>query len=141
MRATRQPLAGLALGAAAGAGYGGFEAFCAFNQAFAAGLTWASVQILGVGALLVFIERLFAVPFHIGSTALAGYGYTSGRPWRFWLLAVLLHSAINYGVVLVRAGLLNGAGLDIWGALVSTATIAPTFRLRRRAARPAVEAG
>jgi hypothetical protein len=137
---TRRPLAGLAVGAAAGAGYGGFEAFWVFNQVFATGLTWATVQLAGAGALLDFIERLFAVPFHIGATALAGYGYASGRPWRFLLLSIALHSAVNYSIILLQAGLVNVIGLDIWAAVLATATIGLAFWLRRRAARPAVEA-
>lgn len=138
--ATRKPLAGLALGAAAGAGYGGFEAFWVFNQVFASGLTWATVQLAGMGALLDFFERLFAVPFHVSSTAVAGYGYASGRPWRFLLLAILLHSAINYSIILGQAGVLSVVGLDTWAAVLSAATIGLAFWLRHRAARSAAKA-
>ncbi len=138
--ATRRPLAGLAVGAAAGAGYGGFEAFWVFNQVFAAGVTWATVQLAGVGALLSLIERFVAVPFHVGATALAGYGYASGRPWRFLLLAIVLHSAMNYSAVLLQAGLLSMVGLEIWTVVLTVPTIGLAFWLRRRAARPAVEA-
>ncbi len=138
--ATRRPLAGLAEGAAAGAGYGGFEAFWVFNMVFASGLTWATVQLAGPGALLDFAERFFAVPFHVGAAALSGYGYASGRAWRYLFLAIVLHSAINYSTVLVQTGLLSMVGLELWAAVLATVTIALAFWLRRRAARPAVEA-
>ncbi len=80
------------------------------------------------------------MPFHIGSTAVAGYGCASGRHWRFLLVAVALHSAVSYGIVVLQAGLVDVVALDIWGAVLSTATIGLAFWLRHRAAQPAVAA-
>jgi len=138
--ATRRPLAGLALGAVVGAGYGGFEAFWVFNQVFAAGLTWATLQMAGVGVVLVFLDRLVGVPIHVGLLALAGYGYASGRPWRFLLVAIVLHAAANYVDVFRQAGLLSVVGVEIGAALLAAVAIGLTFWLRRRAVRPAVQA-
>jgi len=135
----REPRAGLALGAAAGAGYGGIEAFWVLNQVFASGFTWGTVQLYGLGALLGFVERFFAVPFHIGSAALAGYGLATGRPWRFLLLAIGLHAAVNYTIVLMQAGLIGALAIEVIAALIAAATIATALWLRRRAAPVAVE--
>jgi len=119
----RKPLAGLALGVAAGAGYGGFEAFWVFNQIFGLGWSWATVQLGGPQALLGFVERFFSVPFHIGAAALAGYGYATGRPWRFLALAVGLHTVYNYGALALRAGVIDVTEVEVWAALVAMATI------------------
>lgn len=135
----RSAAVGLAAGAAAGAGYGGFEAFWVFNQVFASGITWATVQLYGVAALLGFIERFFAVPFHIGAAALAGYGYGTGRPWRFLLLAIALHSLTNYGVILLQAGVLNMALIEVWVAAIAIVTVGAALWLHRRAAYPLSE--
>ena len=133
--AARDPRAGIAFGAAAGAGYGGFEAFWVFNQIFAIGWSIAMVQLQGPVALTGFVERLFAVPFHIGLTAVAGYGYATGRPWRFWALAVALHTLANFAVVTMQAGVLDIVGVEVWAALVALATVSLAIWLRHRAAR------
>jgi len=124
------PLAGLGYGAASGAGYGGFEAFWVFNQIFAAGFSWAVVQISGFGALLGFIERFFTVPLHIGATAIAGYGYGAGRTWRFFLAAVLLHTAANYGALLYQSQLANIIVVEVWVAAISLVAIGSALWLR-----------
>ncbi|MHB1132475.1 MAG: hypothetical protein ACYC4L_08825 [Chloroflexota bacterium] len=133
-RAAGDRRAGLAFGAAAGAGYGGFEAFWAMNTVFAAGLTLGTVQLAGPMALMAFVERFFAVPFHIGSAAVAAYGYASGRPWRFWLLAVLLHTVVNYGVILLMVGALNAVTVEVWVAVFALVTVGFALWLRRRTA-------
>jgi len=137
--ANRRPLAGLAMGVAAGAGYGGFEAFWVFNQIFASGITWATVQLYGVAALLGFIERFLTVPFHVGAAALAGYGYASGRPWRFLLLAIALHSLANYGAILLQAGLLDALSIELWVAVVGAVAVGLAFALRKRSVRAGAE--
>ena len=124
--------AGLAAGAGAGAGYGAAEAFWVFNLIFSAGLTWATVQLQGPAALLGFVERLFAVPFHVGTGALLGYGLAAGRPRRYFLLTVALHTISNYGVVLLGIGALNSIGAEVWGAVLAAVTIGLALRLRAR---------
>ncbi|MGQ9686879.1 MAG: hypothetical protein ACUVT2_11310 [Thiobacillaceae bacterium] len=124
--------AGLAAGAAAGAGYGAAEAFWVFNLIFSAGLTWATVQLQGPLALLGFVERLFAVPFHVGTGALLGYGLAAGRPGRYFLLAVTLHTVSNYAVVLVGAGALSPITAEVWAAAVAAVTVGLALRLRAR---------
>jgi uncharacterized membrane protein YhfC len=126
---------GLAFGAAVGAGYGGMEAFWVFNQIFATGITLATIQLLGVTALYGFIERIFTVMFHIGATALSTYGYTTGRPWRFLLLAIGLHSLVNYFVLPLQAGLLSTNIVEGIIAAISIATIGAALWLNSRAKR------
>jgi hypothetical protein len=133
LRSWRGGAAGLAAGAGAGAGYGGFEAFWVFNQMFFVGWSWAMVDLGGPLALLGFIERFLTVPMHVGVTALAAYGYATGRPWRFWLLAVALHTAGNYAVVLGQAGLLTPVAMEAWVGVVAVAAIGWALWLRRRA--------
>jgi len=126
------PRAGLALGAAAGAGYGGIEAFWVFNLIFGAGFTWATVQLAGPLALLGFIERFFTVMFHTSLAALSAYGYTTGRPWRFLLLAIGVHSVSNYFAVLVQAGVIGVVAVEIIIALIALAVLAAALWLRAR---------
>jgi hypothetical protein len=124
---------GLAFGAASGAGYGGMEAFWVFNQIFASGITFATIQLFGVAALYGFIERIFTVMFHIGVAALSTYGYTTGRPWRYLLLAVFLHSLTNYFVLPLQAGLLSTEIVEGIIAAIAVATIGTALWLYYRA--------
>lgn len=130
---------GLAIGAASGAGYGGFEAFWIFNIVFGAGWSLATVQLAGFQALLPFFERFATVPFHIGAAALSGYGYATGRPWRFLLLAICLHTLANWSAIFIQAGVLGGIEAEIWIAIVSAAAIGTALLLRHR--RGAEETG
>ncbi len=127
--------AGLAVGAAAGAGYGAMEAFWVFNLIFAAGWSWATVQLLGPAGLTGFFERLYAVPFHTAAAALAAYGYASGRPWRFLLLAAGLHSALNYGALLASAGVFGLPAMEAWGVVITALTVGLALWLRFRSPR------
>ncbi len=124
---------GLAFGAASGAGYGGIEAFWVFNQIFASGITLATIQLLGVNALYGFIERIFTVMFHIGAAALSTYGYTTGRPWRYLLLAIFLHSLTNYLVLPLQVGLLNTEIVEGILAIIAIATIGAALWLNAHA--------
>jgi uncharacterized membrane protein YhfC len=134
----RTPRAGLAMGAAAGAGYGGMEAFWVFNQIFAAGFTLGTIQLAGMAALTGFIERFFAVMFHIGVASVATYGYASGRPWRFLLIAIGLHSLADYTAVLLQAGVLGVTGVEIIVAIIAVATISAAWWIRVRLVRASV---
>ncbi|MEJ2212097.1 MAG: YhfC family glutamic-type intramembrane protease [Anaerolineae bacterium] len=122
--------AGLAFGAAAGAGYGVAEAFWVLNQVFAAGFTWATVQLNGAAALVSFIERIFAVMFHIGIASLAAYGYAIHRPWRYLLLAILLHAVVDYTAVMVQAGALSIAGTETVVAIIASVVTGLALALR-----------
>lgn len=133
----RTPRNGVAAGAGAGAGLGGIEAFWIFNVIFASGWTWGTVQLAGPAALLGFIERFLTVPFHIGTGAILGYGYGTGRTGRYFVLAVALHTLANLGVVLAQMGAIGPVAVEAWVAVWSAVTVGVALVLWRRAARNA----
>jgi RsiW-degrading membrane proteinase PrsW (M82 family) len=138
----RGRLNGLALGAASGAGYGGFEAFWVFNTVFATGFSWATVQLAGPAALLGFYERLVSVPFHVGAASISTYGYATGRTWRFLLAAILLHTLTDWLVVLYQAKAVGVFELEALITIASAAAIGPALWLRyRRSSSPNPAAG
>lgn len=127
---------GLAFGAASGAGFGGMEAFWVFNQIFATGITLATIQLLGISALYGFIERVFTVIFHISVAALSTYGYTTGRPWRYLLLAIFLHSLTNYFVLPLQVGVLSTEIVEGIIAAIAIITLGTALWLNHRANSP-----
>jgi RsiW-degrading membrane proteinase PrsW (M82 family) len=126
------PKLGLIIGAIAGLGFGIFEAVWAHNRIFASGWSWQAVQASGLIALIPFWERLSAVALHIGASALAGYGLAKGRAWQFYLLAALLHSLMNYSVILYTAGLLTIIQLQIYASIIGVFIMAGALWLRWR---------
>jgi len=126
---------GLIVGAAAGLGFGVFEAMWALNQAFAAGWTWSAAQsagFLGYGAVW---ERFFAVGGHIAFSAIAGYGLAKERGWLYYLIAAGLHSAMNYTIVLLQAQLITTTTLELLIALVAIAAAGWALYLRHSGER------
>lgn len=121
---------GLLYGAAAGAGFGVFEAIWAHNMVFAQGWTWQAVEVNGVIAFTPFWERFFVVALHVSLTALVGYGLAKGRGWLYYLIAAVLHSLANYSVILLKSGLFNVLQLEIYTALITIATTAFVLWLR-----------
>jgi len=108
------PAMGLAIGAIAGAGFGIFEAFWGISSVFRAGWTTAAIQADGFMGIAPFWERFFAIAFHIGASALVGYGLAKGKLVKFFIIAALLHSVLNYSSLiyqhwyLVTGGMLGG---------------------------------
>lgn len=126
------PKMGLMLGAVAGAGFGIFEAVWIHNEIFASGWSWALVQSQGYLALLGFWERFFTISAHIGFSALAGYGLAKGYGWQFYLIAAGLHSLMNYGVVLLSAGILTSVQVEIEVAMIAVIVSVVALWLRWR---------
>jgi RsiW-degrading membrane proteinase PrsW (M82 family) len=126
------PKLGLAIGAAAGAGFGIFEAVWAHCRLFAAGWTWQALQTDGFIAISGFWERFFAVGFHIAASALAGYGLARGRGWQFYLIAAGLHALLNYSVVLLQKGLFTIVQLETYAAVMAVVVTAWALCLRWR---------
>jgi len=124
------PILGIVLGAAAGLGFGVFEAMWAHNQVFASGWTWAFVETGGFQAILPFWERFFAIGAHVAFSAIAGYGLAKDRGWLFFVIAAGLHSLLNYTVVLLQAQLIGATTVEILVAVVALGATAWALFLR-----------
>ena len=123
---------GLTLGAAAGAGFGILEAQWIHNAVFASGWSWDLTYMKGLEALLPFIERFFVVAFHVGASALAGYGVATGKGWQFYLIASVLHTLVNYGVIFVQAKVFTVNEVEALIAIVAIIVVAVALWLRWR---------
>jgi len=120
---------GLIVGAAAGLGFGVFEAMWTLNQAYAAGWTLADASG-GFLALAPVWERFFAVGGHVAFSALAGYGLATERGWVFYLIAAALHSLGNYTLVLLQSGLIGVGAVEVLVALVAIGAAAWALYIR-----------
>jgi RsiW-degrading membrane proteinase PrsW (M82 family) len=107
------PKLGLAIGALAGAGFGIFEATWAHTQTFMAGWTWNVVSSSGWQGLLPFWDRFWAIAMHTAISALVGYGLAKGKGWQFYLIASVLHAAVNFLVLPYRRGMLTFNQVEI----------------------------
>ena len=136
------PKLGLAIGAVAGVGFGVFEAVWVHNTVFAQGWTWQAVQMGGFWALAPFWERFFTVAFHTAASALAGWGLARGWGWQFYLIASVLHAALNYSAVMFQKGLLSVVQIEIYAAVFAVIVTGVVLWLRwRKTAVSAVERG
>lgn len=126
------PKFGLIVGAVSGAGFGVFEAIWVHNTMFSSGWTWNAVQVGGLLALLGFWERFVSLAFHIGASAVAGYGLARGLGWQFYLVASFLHGATNYSVILAQKGFLTNVETEIYIAILAAGVTALALWLRWR---------
>jgi RsiW-degrading membrane proteinase PrsW (M82 family) len=126
------PRLGAAAGAAAGAAFGIFEAQWAHNNIIASGLLWQLLKTKGILALVGFWERFFVVAAHTAFSALAGYGLARGWGWQFYLVASGLHALLNYGVVLLTAGVLTTLQVEVYVAVLAVGVTAWALWLRWR---------
>lgn len=124
------PKVGLIIGAAAGVGFGVFEAMWTLNQAYAGGWALASIQGGGFEALTPLWERVFVVAGHTAFGALAGYGLATDRGWQFYLIAAGLHSLMNYTIVLLQAQLISVTMVETLIAFVAVGASAWALVLR-----------
>jgi hypothetical protein len=124
------PRFGLVLGAVAGLGLGILEAVWAHNSVFLAGWSWGTVQSSGLIALAPFWERFFTIAAHIAFSAIAGWGLAKGWGWQFYLIAAVLHSFLNYSVVLLSAGYFTVVALEIEVAAIAVVVTAGALWLR-----------
>ena len=126
------PKLGLAIGAAAGAGFGIFEAVWAHGRILAAGWTLQAIQTDGFIGIAGFWERFFAIGFHISASALAGYGLARGKGWQFYLIAGVLHALLNYSVVFLQKGYFTIVQLETYAAVFTVILTAVVLLLRWR---------
>jgi RsiW-degrading membrane proteinase PrsW (M82 family) len=113
------PREGLFIGAVAGLGFGLFEAVYSHNLILASGWTWDYVRFGGLITLAGFWERFFAIAFHIAVSALAGWGIARGKGWQFFVIASLLHTLLNYGIIIASAGYFTVIHIEIYAAVIA----------------------
>lgn len=118
------PKLGLVIGAAAGLGFGVFEAVWIHNSIFLSGWNLGAAKTAGLFiALLPFLERFFIVSFHTASSAIAGWGLAKGWGWQFYLISSFSHAVINYSVVIFSTGLVSQLQLEayivVWAIIVT----------------------
>ena len=128
------PGLGLAIGAAAGAGLGIFEAVRGHCRMLAAGWTWQAIQAEGFLAIAGFWERFFVTGFHIAASALAGYGLAKGKGWQFYLIAAGLHALMSYGAIFLYKGHFTIVQLETYVAVLAVLVSAAALLLRWRKA-------
>jgi len=126
------PRMGLMIGAMAGAGLGILEAQWVHNSIFASGWTLDAIQTNGVIAVAGFWERFFVVGMHVAVSSLAGYGLAKGMGWQFYLIASGIHALINYGAVLLQAGVFGVIQMEIYAAVLALAVTGVALWLRWR---------
>jgi RsiW-degrading membrane proteinase PrsW (M82 family) len=130
------PKLGLVLGAAAGLGFGVFEAVWIHNSVFISGWSWEAVRVYGLLlAILPFLERFFTVAFHTAASAIAGWGLAKGWGWQFYLIASLAHTLLNYNAVFFQAGILDQLQIEVIVAIFSLMITAVALWLRYRRQR------
>ena len=107
----------IAVGLAAGLGFGWWEAWWLFKSGF--GIIpftfWA------------YFERFFAIMFHSASAVLLAHGVATRRSGRFYALAAFLHGLGNYTILLTRQSLISTTQLEvliaIYDGLILTAAL------------------
>lgn len=126
-------------GLAFGLGHGGIEAMLLVGPNMIAG----TVMVLtgqaalfpadGVSVLVAGAERIFAMAFHIGAALLVMYGVRAGRGFRYWALAVVLHTVMDAAVVILPEAFGVGVmGLELYAAVLGGLTLALGIWLYRR---------
>jgi hypothetical protein len=120
------------IGAAAGAGFGLFQAFNGFAYIFASGWVWDYVTSGGVEALLPFWVQFWMIVCHIGISAIVGYGLATGRGLGFYFLAALLHAVVVYFSVLANNTTITGNQYGVILAIAAAIIMAISLWLRWR---------
>ncbi|TKJ30303.1 hypothetical protein CEE39_08355 [bacterium (candidate division B38) B3_B38] len=122
----------IAVGLAAGLGFGWWEAWWLFKSGF--GIIpftfWA------------YFERFFAIMFHSASAVLLAHGVATRRSGRFYALAAFLHGLGNYTILLTLQNLISTTQLEvliaIYDGLILTATLWLIYRYKKlKAIKPA----
>jgi hypothetical protein len=124
------PRFGLAVGAVAGLGLGLLEAVWAHNNVLLSGWGWGTLHSSGLIALAPFWERFFTLAAHIAFSAIAGWGLARGWGWQFYLIAAVLHSFLNYSVILLYTGYFTTTALEIQVAVIAAVVTAAALWLR-----------
>ena len=118
-------------GLAFGLGHGGIEAMLLIGPNMIAGAVLvltgqtALFPADGGSVLVAGVERIFAMAFHIGAALLVLYGVRAGRGFRYWVLAVALHTVLDAAVVILPGIFGVGVvGLELYAAVLGGLTLA-----------------
>jgi hypothetical protein len=126
------PKMGMMIGAAAGVGFGVFEAFWVYGQTFVAGWSWNLVGMAGVSALIPFWQYFWFIAAHIGISAIVGYGLSKGRGWAYYPLAAILHALLFYISYLFVANVITYNQMAIIIAVLAAIIITISLIMRWR---------
>ena len=71
------------------------------------------------------VERILAVSTHLGLSILVFTGFVRNKPWRYLLIAILLHAVVDASVVIVPAYVnMDALGLEAMVAVFALALLA-----------------
>ena len=124
------------VGAFAGAGFGIFEAQWIHNFYIASGWSWSMVHDEGLITIIPFVERFFAVAFHIGACALTCYGLAKGFGWLSYLVISIVHAIMKYSSYLALTGCLTLTLTEIYVAILAVLVMAGALWLRWKKQQP-----
>lgn len=122
-------------GAVFGLGHGGIEAMLlvGLNAVVLLGVTVVTALSGGEalplpadagGPFIAGAERIFAMAFHIGASVIVMYGVRMGKAVRCFLLAFILHMAMDAAVVILPAVFRAGtAGVELMAAVFGAVTL------------------
>lgn len=126
-------------GLAFGLGHGGIEAMLLVGPNMIAGavmaMTGQAAQFPATGGsvLVAAAERIFAMAFHVGASLLVLYGVRERKAFRYWVLALALHTVMDAAVVILPvvfgAGVL---GLELCAAVLGGLSLGLGIWLFRR---------
>ncbi len=116
----------LALGLAAGVGFGVWEAW----QIVAWPLSTA-----GMVSTVAVIERVFAIAYHIATPMIMAYGLHKRKLWPFLTLAILSHGVANYAAVLYHQWVISLVTTEILISVFASGMLGYAYMLSRRVLR------
>lgn len=117
-------------GLAFGLGHGGIEAMLLIGPNMIAGL---GMVLTGQGAqfpadagsvLVAGAERIFAFVFHVGASLLVMRGVGERKAFRYWALALALHTVLDAAVVILPGVFgVGGLWIELYAAVLAGLTL------------------
>ena len=126
-------------GLAFGLGHGGIEAMLLIGPNMVAGM---GMVLMGqsemfpadAGSVLIAgAERVFAFAFHVGASLLVMYGVSERRAFRYWALALALHTVLDAAVVILPGVFgVEGLWIELYAAMLGGLTLCLGILVWRR---------
>lgn len=126
-------------GVAFGLGHGGIEAMvltginCVVLLVLILVGKGGEFPVQGASVLIGAAERLYAIAFHVSASVLVLEGIRFQRQWQYLLLAIVLHTILDAGIVILPqvfgVGIL---GLELYGTLITALTVLLSMLCYRR---------